>query len=392
MRAMVLDRSANIDDSPLVMREVDDPHPGGGEVRVRVSVCAVCRTDLHIIEGDLPERKRPIIPGHQVVGVVDELGEGCSALKEGDRIGIAWLRSTDGTCQFCRASRANLCPSSRYTGYHSDGGYAEYTVVPEEFAYRLPGRFDDVVGSPRPQTRRRAGSRKAAARGVRLFGPRRSPDRPASRLQDLRSDPQREPRANGSDNGGGLGRDGHGGSPRQDGQRHSLCTRRQTGASHHGGPREGRHPVDRRHSSHRRTFAQLRAASILRQGDSLGCGEHTGGWTRTAGGSRRSRCTPPREDVLTSRRQRRTPGHEAQPRRWNRRVAHRQRVGVSVSRNGRFRLASSKSVPQRRIGRRPVADLSPQKLIRAGPSTRPYPPSCKAGGWTIQKVLRIRAG
>ena len=84
MRAMVLDRSANIDDSPLVMREVDDPHPGGGEVRVRVSVCAVCRTDLHIIEGDLPERKRPVIPGHQVVGVVDELGEGCGALKEGD--------------------------------------------------------------------------------------------------------------------------------------------------------------------------------------------------------------------------------------------------------------------------------------------------------------------
>ncbi len=145
---MVLDRSANIDDSPLVMREVDDPHPGGGEVRVRVSVCAVCRTDLHIIEGDLPERKRPIIPGHQVVGVVDELGEGCSTLKEGDRIGIAWLRSTDGTCRFCRASRENLCPSSRYTGYHSDGGYAEYTVVPEEFAYRLPGKFDDVVGSP----------------------------------------------------------------------------------------------------------------------------------------------------------------------------------------------------------------------------------------------------
>jgi propanol-preferring alcohol dehydrogenase len=145
---MVLDRSADIDESPLVMREVDDPHPAAGEVRISVTVCAVCRTDLHVIEGDLPAEKRPVIPGHQVVGVVDELGEGCSRLREGDRVGIAWLRHTDGTCQFCRSSRENLCPDSRYTGYHADGGYGEFATVPEAFAYSLPHEFDDVTGSP----------------------------------------------------------------------------------------------------------------------------------------------------------------------------------------------------------------------------------------------------
>ncbi len=148
MRAMVLDRSADIDDSPLVLREVDEPHAGPGEVRIRVTACAVCRTDLHVIEGDLPEQQRPVIPGHQVVGVVDEVGADCRTIRRGDRIGIAWLRSTDGTCRFCRTSRENLCPASQYTGYHSDGGYGEYAVVPESFAYRLPGGFDDIVGSP----------------------------------------------------------------------------------------------------------------------------------------------------------------------------------------------------------------------------------------------------
>ena len=148
MRALVLDATAPVDDSPLTLRDVEDPSPNPGEVRVRVTACGVCRTDLHIIEGDLPEQKRPVIPGHQVVGIVDELGDGCTQFLTGDRIGIAWLRSADGTCKFCRSARENLCPDSQYTGYHSDGGYAEYAVVPENFAYKLPDHFDDVTGAP----------------------------------------------------------------------------------------------------------------------------------------------------------------------------------------------------------------------------------------------------
>lgn len=154
MRAMILDASAEIDASPppppppLTLREVEAPRPGAGELRVRVTACAVCRTDLHVIEGDLPERIRPIIPGHQAVGVVDELGDGCTRFALGDRVGIAWLRSTDGTCRFCRGGRENLCPDSRYTGYDADGGYAEYATVPEDYAYGLPDRFDDINDAP----------------------------------------------------------------------------------------------------------------------------------------------------------------------------------------------------------------------------------------------------
>jgi propanol-preferring alcohol dehydrogenase len=148
MQAVVLTRTAPVDKSPLELREIDLPTPGPGEVRVRVRACGVCRTDMHIIEGDLPEMKRPVVPGHQVVGVVDRLGDEWEHFVEGQRIGIAWLRSTDGTCRFCRTARENLCPASRYTGYHYDGGYAEYAVVPESFAYALPDGFDDVTAAP----------------------------------------------------------------------------------------------------------------------------------------------------------------------------------------------------------------------------------------------------
>lgn len=148
MRAMILENNGPIESSPLRMREVPDPVPGSGEVRVKVRCCAICRTDLHVIEGDLPRAKMPVIPGHQVVGVVDQLGPGCNELCEGDRVGIAWLRHTDGTCRFCAMGRENLCPDSRYTGYHADGGYAEYAVVPEMFAYRIPDKFDDVTAAP----------------------------------------------------------------------------------------------------------------------------------------------------------------------------------------------------------------------------------------------------
>jgi len=148
MKAMVLNDIAPIDSSPLELSEPRDPKPATGEVRVKVHCCGICRTDLHVIEGELPRQKLPIIPGHQIVGTVDALGPGCGRLKIGQRVGAAWLRHTCGTCRFCKSGRENLCESSRFTGYHADGGYAEYTVVPEDYAYRIPDGFDDVAAAP----------------------------------------------------------------------------------------------------------------------------------------------------------------------------------------------------------------------------------------------------
>jgi len=148
MQAMVLENIAPIDASPLRLMEVPAPRPAPDEALVRVRCCAICRTDLHVIEGDLPRHRLPIIPGHQVVGVVDALGDGCRLLRVGQRVGVAWLRHTCGTCEFCRAGRENLCAASRYTGYHADGGYAEYAVVPEAFAYEIPDAFEDAQAAP----------------------------------------------------------------------------------------------------------------------------------------------------------------------------------------------------------------------------------------------------
>jgi propanol-preferring alcohol dehydrogenase len=148
MRAAVLRKTGPIDFAPLRIEELPDPDPGPGEVLVRVRWCATCRTDLHVIERDLEPATLPIIPGHQVVGTVAALGEGCARLKPGDRVGIAWLRSTCGDCPFCRSGRENLCPGSRYTGYHEHGGYAELATVREDFAYPLPEGIDDPHAAP----------------------------------------------------------------------------------------------------------------------------------------------------------------------------------------------------------------------------------------------------
>jgi len=148
MRAAVLDDSAPIETSPLSLREVALPLPGPGEIRVRVLACGICRTDLHVIEGDLPPRKRPVIPGHQAVGTVDALGIGAGRFPPGARVGIAWLARSCGTCGFCAAGRENLCESPLYTGYHRDGGFAEYAVVPEAFAYPIPAAFPDAEAAP----------------------------------------------------------------------------------------------------------------------------------------------------------------------------------------------------------------------------------------------------
>lgn len=148
MKAMLLEGIAPVSERPLASVELPDPQPAPGEVRVRVRACGVCRTDLHVVEGDLPEHTLPIVPGHQVVGVVDALGRGATRFETGERVGIAWLRGTCGACGFCRAGDENLCPDSRYTGYHEHGGYAELAVVPEAFAYRIPDAFEDVQAAP----------------------------------------------------------------------------------------------------------------------------------------------------------------------------------------------------------------------------------------------------
>lgn len=148
MKAMVLDRVGDVSTDPLQLRDVPMPAPGPGEVLVQVRVCGVCRTDLHVIEGELPEVKRPLVPGHQVVGIVTQLGAGVVDLKEGDRVGIAWLQGTCGTCEFCATGRENLCLQARFTGYQVDGGYAEYAVVPARYAYPLPPVFSDEAAAP----------------------------------------------------------------------------------------------------------------------------------------------------------------------------------------------------------------------------------------------------
>jgi propanol-preferring alcohol dehydrogenase len=148
MKAMILERITAVDERPLHLVDLPDPEPGAGEIRVRVSACGVCRTDLHVIEGDLPQHTLPIVPGHQVVGRVDALGSGVSGFAPGDRVGVAWLRGTCGSCEYCLRGAENLCPDSRYTGYHANGGYAELAVVPEGFAYPIPDGFDDLQAAP----------------------------------------------------------------------------------------------------------------------------------------------------------------------------------------------------------------------------------------------------
>ncbi|WP_040471224.1 zinc-dependent alcohol dehydrogenase family protein [Lentilactobacillus kisonensis] len=140
--------SINSQTSPLRFTTKPVPTPNRGEVLVKVITCGVCHTDLHVTEGDLPVHKEDLTPGHEIVGRVVKNGPETSRFKLGDRIGIPWLRWTCGVCEYCRAGRENLCPNSRYTGWDHDGGYAEYTTVPEGFAYRIPARFDSATAAP----------------------------------------------------------------------------------------------------------------------------------------------------------------------------------------------------------------------------------------------------
>jgi propanol-preferring alcohol dehydrogenase len=148
MKACLLKAPAPVETSPLVFVDATAPQPAEGELLVRVRYCGVCRTDLHVIEGELTPGKSPVIPGHQVVGVVEELGAHAQKFGVGARVGVAWLHHTDGTCEYCRSGAENLCDHPAFTGYTVDGGYAEYIVAPEDFVYAIPEGFSDDQAAP----------------------------------------------------------------------------------------------------------------------------------------------------------------------------------------------------------------------------------------------------
>jgi len=148
MKACSLPSPAPVTSNPLVFSDAPIPKPGPGEVLVRVNACGVCRTDLHVVEGELPPRKSPIIPGHQVVGTVDALGENAHRFPLGTRVGIPWLHRTDQTCEYCRIGAENLCDHPDFTGYTVDGGYAQFAVAPEQFVYALPESLSDEALAP----------------------------------------------------------------------------------------------------------------------------------------------------------------------------------------------------------------------------------------------------
>jgi propanol-preferring alcohol dehydrogenase len=139
MKVMVLEEPRAIEEQPLQLFDVDIPEPGKGEVRLIVKACGVCRTDLHICEGDLKPHKLPLVPGHQVVGAVEVLGPGVNQVAVGERVGLPWLYRTCGRCKYCQQGRENLCTEARFTGYDEDGGFAEYVVADANFIYPLPG-------------------------------------------------------------------------------------------------------------------------------------------------------------------------------------------------------------------------------------------------------------
>jgi propanol-preferring alcohol dehydrogenase len=148
MKGWTLSHPAPIESNPLEFLDLPAPEPGEGELRVRVRVCGICRTDLHVVEGELPPKKDHVIPGHQIVGTVDRLGVGATKFKTGARVGIAWLHKTDGTCSYCRSGRENLCDAPQFTGYTVNGGYAEYAVAHQDFVYPLPDGFADLQAAP----------------------------------------------------------------------------------------------------------------------------------------------------------------------------------------------------------------------------------------------------
>ncbi len=148
MKALVLEKQGLLENHPLRLKDLPIPEPKGSKIRLKINVCGVCRTDLHIVEGELPAHKMPVIPGHQIVGYVDQIGKDAKKYKLGDRLGVPWLYKTCGKCKYCKSDRENLCDNPMFTGYDADGGFAEYVIVEEEFAYPLPENYSDKEVAP----------------------------------------------------------------------------------------------------------------------------------------------------------------------------------------------------------------------------------------------------
>ena len=148
MKAQILKKPAPVEAGPLEAVDLPLPEPTGDQLRLRVQACGVCHTDLHTVEGELALPRLLIVPGHQIVGAVDAVGSSVTRFKEGDQVGVAWLNSTCGACGYCLSERENLCESARFTGYHADGGYAEYAVVSQDFAYPVPQGFSPLEAAP----------------------------------------------------------------------------------------------------------------------------------------------------------------------------------------------------------------------------------------------------
>ncbi|MGB3477628.1 MAG: zinc-dependent alcohol dehydrogenase family protein [bacterium] len=148
MKAIILEKRQPLEKHPLKMLEVPMPEPGQDEIRIKINICGACRTDLHIIEGELPAHKLPLILGHQIVGTVDKIGNNVTQWNSGERVGVPWLYKTCGKCKFCKSGRENLCDNAMFTGYDADGGFAEFTVISEDFAYKLPDNYSDLKAAP----------------------------------------------------------------------------------------------------------------------------------------------------------------------------------------------------------------------------------------------------
>jgi alcohol dehydrogenase, propanol-preferring len=148
MKAMIVDEPRPIDENPLAALELPEPLPERGEVRLRVLACGVCHTDLHIAEGELPPIRRPIVPGHQIVGAVEQIGSGVNGVQVGDRMGVTWLGYTDNSCHYCLTGRENLCDNARFTGYHTNGGYAQQVVANVDFLVPIPEALSEIEAAP----------------------------------------------------------------------------------------------------------------------------------------------------------------------------------------------------------------------------------------------------